>query len=65
MDNDKFIRLVAELLAKTQVLRSIGALRGANAEWDQLRTEMKLFGWMDADEIESRIKSVLNPEAIS
>lgn len=58
-DQDEVIRLLAELLAGTQVPRSLGYLGMATHAWDQLRAKLNLFGWMTAEEVQMRLRAGL------
>lgn len=59
IEKQRFLRLVAELLAGVQVPGSMGALGEGMKPWMKLRNQLALFGWNDADEIEQAIHRLL------
>ena len=48
----RLIPLLAEVLAHTQVQRSMGLLGAATVPWDTLRKELGLNGWVEPHEVE-------------
>jgi hypothetical protein len=58
-DPQRIIRLMAEVLAGTQVPRSLNALGAAARPWDELRKMLGLFGYADADQIEFHLRAKL------
>ncbi len=53
------VRLIAEVLAGTQVPRSLGALGAATKPWDVLRNRLHVFGYLSSDEYEQVLRKVI------
>ena len=64
--SNRIIYLLAELLAGTQVPRSLGAtvLGAGTSPWDELRNELHLFGWLDAKAIEVRLREYIQEKDV-
>ena len=64
MTQKSIIRLLAEIMAGTQVPRSLGPhmLGTATEPWDELRYRLRVDGWASADDIESALTLVLVEE---
>lgn len=60
------IRLFAELMADTQAPRSMGviALGKGIESWDQIKDQLNMFGWRDADDYEKALRNVLEVKAV-
>lgn len=54
------IRLMAEILAGTQVPRSLGSILGeAIKPWDELRAKLGGVGWLAADDFEVGLRKFI------
>lgn len=47
---------IALLITDLQVPRSIGILRHAAYPWDAVIARLGLFGWVDAQQVEARLR---------
>lgn len=59
LSRGRTVRLLAEILAGIQAPGSMNLLGAASEPWIELRTEAGMFGWMNADETEEKLKSLL------
>lgn len=61
IEQNKIISLLAAILEGTQVPRSFGAgyLGAATAPWDELRGELRLFGYPDLEEHKEKLIKAL------